>query len=232
MTEVITHPCHNFDGGLFESPFKLRHGWLIASTHLCGCDYVSVQLWKQRDPRYCNILHTTLLRYSRQHNKLLWLGYNGPCGHNYNVYITLQWRPNGRDGVSNNQPHDCLLNSLFRCRYKKTLKLHVTGLCEFPAQRAGNAENIPIWWRHHEMSVDVLGNSTVHSDIIYISIFMWNMYIILLSQLLLSCPMNTFINIFWTTHWLTQTLLMVVLIGNDIFRSKILQRRPFITHIL
>ena len=39
----------------------------------------------------------------------------------------------------------------------KTLKLRVTGLCEgnspvtseFPAQRASNAENVSIWWRHH-----------------------------------------------------------------------------------
>ena len=41
---------------------------------------------------------------------------------------TLQWR-NGRDGVSHHQPHDCLLNRLFRCRSKKTSKLCVTGLC-------------------------------------------------------------------------------------------------------
>ena len=29
---------------------------------------------------------------------------------------TLQWRNNERDGVSNHQPHDCLLNRLFRHR--------------------------------------------------------------------------------------------------------------------
>ena len=60
-------------------------------------------------------------------------------------------------GVLNHQPHDCLLNRLFRRRSKKTSKLHVTGLCagnspvtgEFPAQRASNAENVSIWWRHH-----------------------------------------------------------------------------------
>ena len=34
--------------------------------------------------------------------------------------ITLQWRHNGRDRVSNHQPHDCLLNRLFRRRSKKT----------------------------------------------------------------------------------------------------------------
>ena len=65
---------------------------------------------------------------------------------------------NGCDGVSNHQPHDCFLNRVFRHRSKKTTKLHVTGLCagksqeagEFPAQMASNAENVSIWWRHHE----------------------------------------------------------------------------------
>ena len=72
--------------------------------------------------------------------------------------ITLQWRHNGRGSVSNHQPHQSLLNRLFRRRWKKTSKLRVTGLCvgnspgtgEFPAQMASKAENLSIWWRHHE----------------------------------------------------------------------------------
>ena len=40
----------------------------------------------------------------------------------------LQWRHNGRDGVSNHQPHHCLLNRLFMRRSKKTSRLRVTGL--------------------------------------------------------------------------------------------------------
>ena len=44
-----------------------------------------------------------------------------------------------------------------RRKSKKTSKLRVTGHCEgnmpvtgeFPAQRASNAENVFIWWRHH-----------------------------------------------------------------------------------
>ena len=36
---------------------------------------------------------------------------------------TLQWHHNEHDGVSNHQPHDCLLNRLFRHRWKKTSKL-------------------------------------------------------------------------------------------------------------
>ena len=45
------------------------------------------------------------------------------------VPTSLQWRHNGHDGVSNHQPHHCLLNHLFGRRSKKTLKLCVTGLC-------------------------------------------------------------------------------------------------------
>ena len=45
-------------------------------------------------------------------------------------YILLQWRHNGRDGVSNHRRLDCLHNSLFRSRSKKTSKLYTTGLCE------------------------------------------------------------------------------------------------------
>ena len=43
--------------------------------------------------------------------------------------LTLHWRHKGHDGVTNHQPHGCLLNRLFRRRSKKTSKLRVTGLC-------------------------------------------------------------------------------------------------------
>ena len=73
------------------------------------------------------------------------------------LMLSLQWRHNGRDGVSNHQPHDCLLNRLFRHRSKKTSITRVTGLCvgnslgtgELPTQMASNAENVSIWWRYH-----------------------------------------------------------------------------------
>ena len=75
--------------------------------------------------------------------------------------MSLHWRHNDPDSVSNHQPHDCLLNCLFRRRSKKTSKLRVTGLCvgnspgtgEFPAQMASNAENVSIWWRHHVANI-------------------------------------------------------------------------------
>ena len=74
------------------------------------------------------------------------------------ICVTLQWRHNGRDSVSNHQPYHCIVYCLFRRRSEKTSKLRVTGLCagnspvtgEFPAQMASYAENASIWWRHHE----------------------------------------------------------------------------------
>ena len=74
------------------------------------------------------------------------------------ILKSLQWPHNGHDSVANHQPHDCLLNRLFRRSSKKISKLRVTGLCagnspetgEFPAQMASDAENVSIWWRHHE----------------------------------------------------------------------------------
>ena len=71
--------------------------------------------------------------------------------------VSLQWRHNERNGISNHQLYDCLLNCLFRRRSTKKCKLRVTGLCkgnspvtgEFPAQRVSNVESVSIWWRHH-----------------------------------------------------------------------------------
>ena len=90
------------------------------------------------------------------------LEFNICSGQNYQcccvwLIFTLRWRHNDHDGVSNHQPHDCLLNRSFRRRSKQTSKLRVTGLCagnspetgEFPAQMASYAENVSIWWRHH-----------------------------------------------------------------------------------
>ena len=89
--------------------------------------------------------HTELTITKWRHISAVWLSH------------TLQWRHNGRNSVSNHQPRDCLPWCLIRRRSKKTSKLRFTGLCvgnspetgEFPAQRASNAENVSIWWRHH-----------------------------------------------------------------------------------
>ena len=74
------------------------------------------------------------------------------------ILYSLQWRHNERDGVSNHQPHNYLLNRLFTRRSKQTSRLCVTGRCvgnspvtgDFPTQMASNAKNVSIWWHHHE----------------------------------------------------------------------------------
>ena len=93
---------------------------------------------------------------------VFFLGGGGGGGWGWGVWgveiLALRWRHNDHAGVSNHQPHGCLPNRLFRRKSKKTSKLRVTGLCagnspgtgEFPAQMASYAENVSIWWRHHE----------------------------------------------------------------------------------
>ena len=76
-----------------------------------------------------------LSRSLRSFNAFYWLSIQWWMAYNDNeswlkasVYIgwiysiSLRWRHNGRDGVSNHQPHDCLLNYLFRRRSKENIK--------------------------------------------------------------------------------------------------------------
>ena len=64
--------------------------------------------------------------------------------------LSLQWRHNGRGGVSNHQPHDWLLNRLFSTDQIKhqssALLAFVRGIHRWPAQMASNAENVSIRW--------------------------------------------------------------------------------------
>ena len=90
-----------------------------------------------------------------KHNKTvcIFLGIYCTC---YFV-ISWHWRHNGRNRISNHQPHDWLLNHLLKRRSKKTVKLRVTGFCVgnstvtgIPShKKASNARNVSIWWRHH-----------------------------------------------------------------------------------
>ena len=83
---------------------------------------------------------------------------------------TLLWRHNERTGVTNHQCLPCWLKCFIRHISKKTWKLRVTGLCEgnspmtgeFLTQRASNAENVSIWWRHLGKSSSLLVLSDSH----------------------------------------------------------------------
>ena len=107
--------------------------------------------WKTYDSRYDVIITANVNPW------IVTFSLPSPHLYRHELIWSVEWRHNGRDSVSNHQPHDCLLNRLFRRRSKKTSKLDVTGFCagnssvtgEFPVQMASNAENVSIWWRHH-----------------------------------------------------------------------------------
>ena len=81
--------------------------------------------------------------------------YVGVC----DLLLTLQWHQNERDDVTDHRCLDFLPIRLYRRRSTKTPKLRVTGLYDwnppvtggFPSQRARNAENVSIEWRHHDL---------------------------------------------------------------------------------
>ena len=141
MLECCTHKNH-------EGPFP--YCWpFVRRGHLCFVDKTvgNSRLWSFVSPnrhRHCTLsCHAS----DDKNTTMTALG----------LQLTLHWRHNGHDGVSNYQPHHCLLNRLFGRRSKKISTLPVTDLCagnspttgEFPTEMASNAEIISIWC-HHE----------------------------------------------------------------------------------
>ena len=121
--------------------------------HSRTCNYVDIKIWDAITP-LSPIVNGGFVE------DMVWVNdaITYPCKHGWIDNEKLQWRHNGRDGVSNHLLHHCLLNRLFGRRSKQTSKLRVTGLCavnspgtgEFPTQVASNAKHASIWWRHHE----------------------------------------------------------------------------------
>ena len=126
------------------------------------------------DSELTSCYHDAFLTWSQYHNNIVLFYHDSPItrsrfmdptdgaikgfyctSHKLCTLFSLQRHHNEHNGISNHQPHDCLLNHLFMQRSKKTSKFHVTGLCvgnspnEFPTQRASNAETVSIWWHHH-----------------------------------------------------------------------------------
>ena len=158
---------------------------LAASSKLCIC---TDWLWYYRTPEPWFNIKMLPYQYRKSHcgdKTILWSSYlHSGISYigNRLLYIELeprsqiwgyplQWHHNERNGVSNHQPHDCLLKHLLRRRSKKTSKLCVTGLCagnspvtsEIAAQRASNAENVSSWWRHHSFAIRSSSVVAAHS---------------------------------------------------------------------
>ena len=129
--------------------------------------------------------------------------------HTHQWMLALQWC----HGVSNHRHLDCLLNHLFRCRWEKTSKLHVTGLCEgnlpvtggFPLQRASKVGNVSIWWCHHGLSLAHLTGpcGTKMSSKMSCQPIAWRDFFISHSQLV-NYPYKKWWEIFHQKSWRTK----------------------------
>ena len=61
----------------------------------------------------------------------------------------LQWRHSGHDGISNHQPHDCLLNRLFKTQIKENIKApsYWPLYGEFTGDRLNSPHKWPVAWK-------------------------------------------------------------------------------------
>ena len=64
--------------------------------------------------------HHHLIRY--RHYWTVMRNFTGDTRPVFRIEVPLQWRHNECDGVSNHQPHDCLVNRLFKVQIKESIK--------------------------------------------------------------------------------------------------------------
>ena len=118
--------------------------WVLIIKLLSGKCHKTLLMWSQHWFRlWLGAIKSLLEPMLTQIYFTLWL---------HEATMTLRWRHNRRDSVSNHQPQHCLPNRLFRRRSKKTSKLRVTGLC------AGNS---PVSWIPRTKASDVMTSSWV-----------------------------------------------------------------------
>ena len=116
---------------LFETEMWqfLITNWVLHKQHSYGTDehiFVGHKVWLQ------NITWKFVFYlFGKIYNASIILNETPTCPTDwtYGAEVALRWRHNDHAGVSNHQPHGCLLNCLFRRRSNKTSKLRVTGLC-------------------------------------------------------------------------------------------------------
>ena len=129
------------DKGVHLTPVLDFTHCLVGTEDRCSYGKRASLVAKHREslnPTGCRTMNTRRDKLKNKHkhviSSIFYYIYNGkilcivsslPIGND----DTLQWRHDGPDGVSNHQPHECLLKRLFRRRSKKTSKLRVTGLC-------------------------------------------------------------------------------------------------------
>ena len=107
-----------------------------------------------------HVISRPLCNMSSDHRKPIWKLRWISCNWSWSR-TTLHWRHNDHDGLSNPKPASRLFTQPFiQTQIKENTKAprhwplcgEFTGTGEFPAQMASYAENVSIWWRHHDNS--------------------------------------------------------------------------------
>ena len=103
-------------GFAVDSNWKWYRKWLYFHTReiTISCQILNVRSYTLYPPLLYSIQYITVIGKISIQSILL--------------FVALQWRNNGRGGVSNYQPHHCLLNRLFRRTSKKTSLACVRGI--------------------------------------------------------------------------------------------------------
>ena len=109
LTFVTGYEATGSYNGQVSHVIDARHGGLYNHQHIAGLDVTNAP--------FVNLSISDIVWYC-----------NSYVLHSPNLFNTLLWRHNGRDGVSLYQPHDCLLNHSFKRRSRETSKLRLTGL--------------------------------------------------------------------------------------------------------
>ena len=129
---ISCHTCWSYDYlcMLGLKLFHMNKRYILHCRNICmvvECTNASSRMEFHLKCAYNNCRCPTAKLSRRQHKD--YMPYWWKCWALREPVISLQWRHNEHDGVSNHQRHDCLLNRLFRRRSRKIPKLRVIGLC-------------------------------------------------------------------------------------------------------
>ena len=142
----IIHKKYNYTLWIFHGIYFICiSGQIITEWLRVFCVLWSLYIWRKltTDDQFANLLFDVsravrcrlkplIIPMNPCHAESFWKKYKEHIYKYIYIFefvIKIRGRHIQRDGVSNHQPHDCLLNRLFRCRAKKISKLRVTGLC-------------------------------------------------------------------------------------------------------
>ena len=122
-------------------------------------------------------------------------GYSGKC---QNGNFPLQWRHNGHDGVSNNQPHHCLFNRLFSADQRKHQSsaslAFVRGIHRSPVNSPHKWPVTRKMFPCDDVIMDVATSRSASGNFIKnnisVSVFDFNMYLSIITERRVYCPIR------------------------------------------